>query len=157
MIRALDRNKWRSVIPPKIAMSFKLKLVWPWQYWPKVTKIAYQKIHWRDFLPTMFCGSISYRSWDSREGQNLPAPLSRARDSQTLSSACVKPARCASVIAWKKKKYRGLRPETKSVRLLLSDASAQLPMKSADRRFLLRLTWLGGVSDVNTGWTWGLA
>ena len=26
------------------------------------------------------------RSWDSREGQNLPPPLSRARDSQNLSS-----------------------------------------------------------------------
>ena len=61
------------------------------KYWPKVTKIAHHKVHWHVFSLTKFGDSSSYRSWDSREGQNLPPPLSRARDSQTLSSAGVNP------------------------------------------------------------------
>lgn len=44
----------------------------------------------------------------------------------------------------KLKKYRFLRPETKSTRLPLGTASAQPSMSSADRRVLLRPTRLGG-------------
>ena len=87
---ALDRSKWRSVISPKISIFFKFDPIWPLKYWPKVTKIAHHKVHWHVFSLTKFGDSSSYRSWDSREGQNLPPPLSRARDSQTLSSARVK-------------------------------------------------------------------
>ena len=71
---ATDRSKWRSVISPKIAIFFKFDPIWPLKYWPKVTKIAHHKVHWRVFSPTKFGDSSSYRSWDSREGQILPPP-----------------------------------------------------------------------------------
>ena len=79
---ALDRSEWRSVISPKMSIFFKFDPIWPLKYWPKVTKIAHHKVHWHVFSLTKFGDSSSYRSWDIREGQNLP-PLSRARDSQT--------------------------------------------------------------------------
>ena len=73
---ALDRNKWRSVISPKISIFFKFDPIWPLKYWPKVTKIAHHKVHWHVFSSlTKFGDSSSYRSWDSREGQNLPPPF----------------------------------------------------------------------------------
>ena len=60
MVRALDRSKLRSVISPKIVISFRFNLVWSGKYWPKVTKIAHHKIHWRAFTPTKFRDSSSY-------------------------------------------------------------------------------------------------
>ena len=90
MDSALDRSKWRSVISPKVTIFFLgLTSFDVGKYWPKLTKIAHHKIHWRAFPLTKFRDSSSYRSWDSREGQNLHC-LSRARDSQTVSSARVK-------------------------------------------------------------------
>ena len=73
---ALDRSKWRSVISPKIAIIFfKFAPFSLEKYWPKVTNIAHPKVHWRAFSLTRLGDSSSYRSWDSREGWNLPPPF----------------------------------------------------------------------------------
>ena len=88
---ALDRSQWRSVISPKIAIIF-LSLT-PFglenidQRSPKLLTIKFTGVPFR--LPSLVTLALIEAEIAGR-GRICPPPLSRARDSQTLSSARVK-------------------------------------------------------------------
>ena len=97
-------QKWQNV-----CTSCTYDIIWPWKCWSKIMKFALESVLMRAYPPPRFGVSSSSGSRDSRGG--IICPPSRARKSQTLSSAHVNKrntmlSKWMSLVYWVKSYHR---------------------------------------------------